>query len=121
MARTSARWRWALLWALVVFAGSAFPLPPSDRHTYGVDKLLHAGGHCAAAAALANALDPDRTCDRARVVGTIVASAGYTVALEYLQRFVPGRRYEPGDVAAGLLGVIAGVWWHYRRGRLRGW
>ena len=120
-ARSSGRWLLALLGALVVLVGSAFPLPAGDRRTFGLDKVLHVVGHCLSATTLTAALDPDRTRDPARVVVSVVASVGYVAVLERLQESVPGRRYERGDVLAGVLGVFVGVLWYYRHGRRPGW
>lgn len=111
---TNGEWTRVAVAALVLFVGA---LVPAKRHDpprpapYGVDKALHAVGHAAFAAALLDALD---TVDRrpgvaATAVVTVLVSVGYGLLLEGLQQWVPGRRYERGDVVAGVVGSAAAV------------
>jgi VanZ family protein len=39
----------------------------------------------------------------------VVLSTGYGLALELLQQWIPGRRYERGDVFASLVGSVLAV------------
>jgi VanZ family protein len=98
--------------AVVLFVGSAIPIPPrlrTDPGPYGPDKFLHLLGHAAFAVALAAVLDDDgETRVHAAVVG-IVVSTVYGAGLELLQEAIPGRRYERGDVVAGFVGSVVGV------------
>lgn len=83
------------------------PQPPP----YNVDKLAHSLGHASVAAALFDAADAADSFDRphrAALAATLV-STGYGLGLELLQRRIPGRRYEHGDVVAGALGSLVGA------------
>jgi VanZ family protein len=111
---TNGEWTRVAVAALVLFVAS---LIPAKRHDpprpapYGVDKALHAVGHATFAAALLDALDTE---DRppgvaATAVVVVVISVGYGLVLEGLQQWVPGRRYEHGDVVASAVGSAAAV------------
>lgn len=91
--------------------GAATPLPPRhnpDLGHLGFDKLLHLLGHAALADAIATALDPDRRSVRAAVIA-IALSTIHGYLTERLQRSIPGRAFEWGDVAAAFTGSVYGV------------
>jgi VanZ family protein len=96
--------------ALALLVGSVVPLPRGvdpEFGPYGPDRLLHFLGHAALAAALVDALDG---AEGARTAALAVGlSTGYGVCTERLQERVPGRRFEWGDVVAGLLGGVVGA------------
>lgn len=104
-------WYPALVSAMLLLVGSAIPLP--KRHNpdfgfYGPDKLLHLVGHAGFVALLGTAVgDDDRTIGHA--YRAIALSSGYGLAIEVLQESVPGREFEFGDVVAGLLGSLIGL------------
>jgi VanZ family protein len=80
------------------------PRPPP----YGVDKAAHAVGHAVFAAALVDAFE---SADRSlgAPILAVLLSTGSGVLLEGLQRWVPGRRFERGDVLAGAVGSVLGA------------
>ncbi|MEF8891140.1 MAG: VanZ family protein [Haloferacaceae archaeon] len=105
------RWLGVAVSALSLLVGSALPLPPRhnpDFGPYGPDKLLHLLGHAGLAAALVAALDDGGPSVRG-AVAAVVASTVYGVGTELLQEQIPGREFERGDVAAGLVGSLLGV------------
>jgi VanZ family protein len=110
--------RVAVAGGVVVLAALA-PAPTHDpprRPPYHLDKFAHAAGHAALAAALADAFEATGT--PAPLLSSALCSAGSGVVLELLQRWVPGRRFERGDVAAGALGGVVGGglgWFRLRR------
>jgi VanZ family protein len=80
------------------------PQPPP----YGVDKLAHAVAHAAFAGTLFEAVGHGQPTGRAALNALVVSTAS-AVALELCQRWVPGRRFEGGDVVAGVVGSAGGV------------
>lgn len=109
--RFRGNWGPATVAATLLLVGSAIPLPDQynpDFGPYGPDKLLHIIGHAGLVALLGTAVgDDDRISGHA--YGAIVLSAGYGLAIEVLQESVPGRQFEFGDVVAGLLGSLIGL------------
>jgi VanZ family protein len=114
-ARTA--WRRVALVAGVLLLSNALPAKrrdPPQPPPYGIDKVLHAVGHAALAVALRDALE--RT-DRSPITSVVFAPSAvatllstlYGLVLELLQRRIPGRRYESGDVLAGAVGSALGV------------
>ena len=107
----SAAWRRVVLTGSVLFLAAVLPAKrhdPPRSPPYGVDKAAHAVGHAAFAVALVDAFG---SADRSPG-GPILAvflSTGSGVLLEGLQRWVPGRRFEHGDVLAGAVGSVLGV------------
>lgn len=109
--RDARRWLGAAAVGVALFAGSAVPLPPRhnpDFGPYGPDKFLHLAGHAGFAAALAAALGADSPDVRAALVAVGLSTA-YGVSTELLQKVIPGREFERGDVVAGLVGSVLGV------------
>ena len=105
------RWRGVVATAVLLFVGSALPIPP--RHTpdywpFGPDKLLHSLGHAGLAAALVAAFEDDEPFCSDAVVA-ILLSALYGVGTELFQEGIPGREFERGDVVAGFLGSVVGA------------
>jgi VanZ family protein len=97
-------------------------VPAKRRETpaptpYNVDKLAHSVGHASVAATLFDAVDAVDAVTQPRqaaLVATLV-STGYGLGLELLQRWIPGRRYEHGDVVAGAVGSLVGAGFAWRR------
>jgi VanZ family protein len=107
----AAAWRRVALTGSVLVVASVVPAKRRDppRHPpYGVDKLAHAVAHGAFAGALFDAVGRERSTGRAALCSLVVSTAS-AVALELLQRRVPGRRFESGDVVAGAVGSAGGV------------
>lgn len=111
-ARGTRRRRVLAAWFVVVFVGGVLPGPdrgPPPRDPFGLarlDRWLHAVAGAGVACSLAAVRRP-RTARGAGVV--LLATAGYSVALELLQRLLPWRTAEAGDVVAALLGASVGV------------
>lgn len=95
--------------ALVLAVAALSPAGRRDtpRQAYGLDKVAHAVGHASFAAALFDAFAATGRPRRSGVAACLLSS-GYGVALELAQRWVPGRRFERGDVVAGALGSAVG-------------
>jgi VanZ family protein len=114
-ARTA--WRRVAVVAGVLLLSNALPAKrrdPPRPPPYGIDKVLHAAGHAALAAALRDALERTDRSPVTPVVFTpsavaVLLSTLYGLVLELLQRWIPGRRYESGDVLAGAAGSALGV------------
>lgn len=107
----AAAWRRVHRVAAAVLLASLVPgneHDPPRKPPLAVDKLAHAVGHGALAAALFDALRHRRGQWRAATLATVL-SGGSGLVLELLQRWVPGRRYEHEDVLAGAFGSVAGV------------
>lgn len=97
--------------AVLLLVGSTIPLPPRfnpDFGPYGPDKFLHMIGHAGFAAALVAAFSDDDT-DLRVLVTAIAASTAYGLVTELLQETIPRREFEQGDVVAGFLGSVIGV------------
>ncbi|MCC6860406.1 MAG: hypothetical protein IT158_17695 [Bryobacterales bacterium] len=96
-----------ILWVLELCGVAAGTLAPGNwlagRHLPN-DKLLHFAGYVFAAALPAIAMIRKRSLLLA-VLGLILLST----ALEYGQRFAPGRSVESGDLAANLTGIVCGL------------
>jgi VanZ family protein len=116
--RERERWYRVAVTSGVVFLAAV--VPATRRETprpppYNIDKVAHSLGHAGVAATLFDALDRDDSGERSRraALAAAVGSTAYGVGLELCQRWVPGRRYEHGDVVAGALGSLvgAGVAW----------
>lgn len=103
-------WTRVVVAAVALFVATLVPAKRRDppRPTpYGLDKIAHSVGHASFAAALFDAFSS--TGHRRPVAAAVLVSSGYGVALELLQRWIPGRRFEYGDVLAGTLGSVLGV------------
>ena len=112
-------WLEVAVMAIVLLVGSAIPMPPHynpDFGRYGPDKALHLAGHAGLAATLVTALSDDTPSVRDAVLAVILSTA-YGVCTERLQEYVPGREFERGDVAAGLIGSVLAVQWKRMRAR----
>ncbi|WP_380676285.1 VanZ family protein [Salinigranum sp. GCM10025319] len=114
-ARTA--WRRVALVAGVLFLSNVLPAKrrdPPQPPPYGIDKVLHAAGHAALAVVLRDALE--RT-DRSPIASVVFAPSAVAallstlsgLVLELLQRWIPGRRYESGDVLSAAVGSALGV------------
>lgn len=112
-----AAWRRVALVAGVLFLANVLPAKrrdPPRPPPYGIDKALHAAGHAALAVVLHDALERTGRSPVTPVVPVPRAAATllstlYGLVLELLQRWVPGRRYEAGDVLAAAAGSALGV------------
>lgn len=107
-------------WCRVALTGGVLllaALVPAKRHEtprptpYSVDKLAHSLGHAWVAAALFGALERGDSGEQPyrAALAAAVGSTVYGVCLELCQRWVPGRRFERGDVLAAALGSVVGV------------
>ena len=73
------------------------------------DKLLHFAAY--AALALLAVLGAD---DRRAVVRSVLIMFVLGVALDFAQRFIPGRGFELGDILADNLGLLCGAFFALR-------
>jgi VanZ family protein len=87
------------------------PLPVCERSPtpFGGDKLLHGVAHAWLTWSLAAALEAEGIPRSVACGVGVVVSAGYGIEIERLQQYVPGRRYERGDVQASVVGSVIGV------------
>jgi len=109
------RWTAALAATVGLLVASVVP-SPLERHPewrwVGPDKLLHFVGHAGYACVLANALDPDRDRTGSAAAVALCLSTAHSVLTGRLQERVPGRAFEPGDVAWSFAGsVLAALSW----------
>lgn len=79
----------------------------------GLDKLAHAVAHALFVYSLLESVDA--ATDRGAVPAAVGLSVAYAFLLEGLQRYVPGRQYETGDVVASVVGSVVGVFLVRRR------
>lgn len=96
---------------LLLLVGSALPIPERFNPNVGPlgpDKFLHFIGHAVFTTLFGRAFVDDGRDLRVDVLG-ICASSAYGLGTELLQRRIPTREFERGDVVAGFLGSIAGV------------
>lgn len=109
------RWTAALAATGGLLIASIVPSPFERRPEWervGPDKLLHIAGHTAYACVLANALDPDRGHPRTAAAGAFCLSTAHSILSGRLQKRVPGRANERGDVAWAVAGsAIAACSW----------
>jgi VanZ family protein len=108
--------------AIALLVGSALPLPARhnpDFGLFGPDKALHATGHMALTATLLSAVETSGEGSTIRaVLAAIIVSSVYGVGTELLQKRVPGREFESGDLLAGLLGSVCGaLCWYWTKSR----
>jgi VanZ family protein len=109
--RTDADWRRVVVVAGVLLGANLLPAKrrdPPQPPPYGVDKALHGVGHGTLVVALVEAYDAGEWSVGPSIVA-VVLSTVYGLALELLQRWIPGRRYERGDVFASLVGSVLAV------------
>jgi VanZ family protein len=98
---------WLIAVALVVI-GSLLPASTLVRLNYNAiapnDKIIHFMGYTVLAVLPV-------ACLELLGIGLALAASMIPmgVLLEFLQRLVPGRSFEPGDMLANTLGVIAGI------------
>lgn len=107
----SAAWRRVALTGGVLLVSTVTPAKrrdPPQPPPYGVDKVAHAVAHAWFAVALLDAFEATGW-PREAPVAAVGLSASSGVALELLQRWVPGRRFEAGDVVAGVVGSVVAV------------
>ena len=100
----------------ILLLASIVPSPlrrhPEWKHV-GPDKFLHLVGHAGYAVALAEAFGATRFSDREAALFAVGISTLLSLVTGRLQRFVPGRSFEPADVVAGLIGsVLAALGWY---------
>lgn len=96
--------------ATLLLVCSVAPLPTRynpDFGLYGPDKFLHFLGHAGLAAALVDAFRDTGRSGHVTVIA-VVLSTGYGIGTELLQKGVPGREFERGDVIAGFVGSLVG-------------
>jgi VanZ family protein len=118
----SRRWTDVAVATVVLLVASVLP-SPLGRHPewgrVGPDKLLHLVGHAGYAVLLADALGAGRWRDRDAAVLAACVSAVHGLLVGRLQRWVPGRAFEPADAVAGLVGAVVGaVGWYVASGPL---
>jgi VanZ family protein len=109
------RWTAVLAGTVGLLVASVVPSPFERRANWqwvGPDKLLHFVGHAGYALVLASALDPDRDRSGAAAAAALCLSSMHSVLTGLLQDRVPGRAFEPGDVAWSVAGsALAAVAW----------
>lgn len=100
--------------ALLVAAILPSPLrrhPEWER--VGPDKLLHLVGHAGYAVTLAEALGTGRYTAGEAAILAVCISTTHSLVTGQLQKWVPGRAFEPADVIAGLVGASFAVFSWY--------
>jgi VanZ family protein len=116
--RADADWSRAVGVTLVLLAASLVPSPFDRRPGWepvGPDKFLHLVGHAGYAVVLADALDGWRGSRGEAAVLAVCLSTAHSLLASRLQRHVPGRRGELGDIVAGALGAtLAATGWYVR-------
>jgi len=95
---------------VVIAVGAVIPVPPPQAPGIPLDKLLHLCEYlllawCVVRAAFASGFSPRRT-----FTVTWLLSGSYGLFLEGVQRLLPYRHAEWGDLMANLIGVGLGVW-----------
>ena len=108
------RFRWALLWALLILVLCLMPgaaLPAWHwADLFSVDKLVHAGLFAVQARLVLRAAGRQ---GRADALPWLLAVVAYGGALELLQMLPAlGRRGDWNDLAANTLGALLGWGWH---------
>jgi VanZ family protein len=116
--RADTDWSRAVGVSLVLLAASLVPSPFDRRPSWepvGPDKFLHLVGHAGYAVVLADALDEWRGSRVEAAVLAVCLSTAHSLLAARLQRHVPGRRGELGDIVAGVLGAtLAATGWYVR-------
>jgi VanZ family protein len=116
------RYRWALLWALLILVLCLMPgaaLPAWHwADLFSVDKLVHAGLFAVQALLVLRAAGGQ---GRADAFPWLLAVVAYGGALELMQMLPAlGRRGDWNDLAANTLGALLGWAWHrWRSGSQR--
>ncbi len=115
------RWHLTAIWAAAMGAVCLVPASVGNRlaglgnSVPFFDKLVHAGGFGVLAFLARRTLAAGAGGHRAWLT-SIEVSAGvmvYSIGLEMCQRYVSGRAFDPGDITANLVGVLAAmVVWH---------
>jgi VanZ family protein len=100
-----------LTWASLVAVGLLFPGPPEDE-SQGIADWLPVLAHFATFSLLAflvyRSLAGLRTI-RSPVVATFALCFLYGLVLELIQKVVPGRGWELGDLFMNGLGIVVGL------------
>ncbi|MEF8802371.1 MAG: VanZ family protein [Halolamina sp.] len=112
----SARWTAVAVSTAVLVLASLVPSPFRRRRGWewlGPDKFLHLVGHAAYAVSLATAFNTGRWTDGEAAALAVCASTIHSLATGRLQKWVPGRAFEPIDVLAGLIGAILAAFGWY--------
>lgn len=120
--RLAGQWQSPLVAAIVLLVGSSIPLPARHNPDFGLcgpDKAFHAAGHMALTATLISAIEARNEGSTVHaVLAAIFVSSAYGVGTELLQERIPGRKFESGDLLAGLFGSVCGfLWWHRANSR----
>lgn len=105
---------------VVLLLASLVP-SPLERHSgwdrFGPDKFLHFLGHAGYVVTLADAFSVGRRSHRRAALLAVCVSTVHSLLAGRLQRHVPGRVDETGDVLAALSGgSLAAVAWYARTG-----
>ena len=109
----AARWRPAMLWAVLIEALMLWPNPPSVPQGWNFvwldsiapDKLVHAGLFAVMCFLIVRALAVEA---RPKLVA-FVATAAFGACTEFQQHFVPTRSMEFGDILADAAGSAIGL------------
>lgn len=105
-------WRDAVGLTIVLLVASLVP-SPLERHAewewVGPDKFLHLVGHAGYAVVLADALNTGRWSRGEAAALAVCLSTAHSLFTGRLQRRVPGRSFEVGDVVAGTVGAVLAV------------
>lgn len=105
-----------LAWISLIFALLALPQPHSVYELSFLDKVAHFLVF-GILAYLIIALFQNRSKKRLQLltIFAIVFSLTYSLFMEYLQQFIPGREPDWLDFLAGLLGVALLAYWAYQK------
>ncbi|MBV6520869.1 MAG: hypothetical protein MNPFHGCM_00988 [Gemmatimonadaceae bacterium] len=105
------RWRWPVLWALVILALTSVPASdlPNASLFPGADKVVHFGLY-AVLGFLAGNAGRGRSRSLAVLVLRVTVGIGVFAALDEVhQRLIPGRSMDVRDWLADVAGAIVGV------------
>ena len=97
----------AALWAALVAVTLSLPgrLVPQARSGWHLDKLVHAVLFFVLLVLSRRSLETKRSQRSAGILALCV-TIPYAFLLEYVQRLVPNRSFDPWDLAAGLVGIM---------------
>lgn len=110
--------------AIAVLVASVLPLPENGSPVagplgaVGADAWLHAVGYAAVAGSLAVALATGGRSSAAVLAYAAVVAMVYGLVIEFLQAPVPTRAFEPADLVANAVGVLASLLALYVAARL---
>ncbi|MBD3426376.1 MAG: hypothetical protein GF409_03980 [Candidatus Omnitrophica bacterium] len=104
-------WLPTLMWGTVILVFSVLPYRSLPAITVGYfDKIAHFFEYTVLSVLIARGLyRSGRSFSTKNILLTLILGGVYGILMELVQRYVPGRDANPGDLAANIGGIVFGI------------